>query len=78
MGSEMCIRDRLKAIGLEYSSSTVRRWFEAEGAHKVARRIKPSLSETQKKWCSRMARAPTRERTIQRFVTVRGWGGVGW
>ena len=42
------VSDQLKAIGLEYSSSTVRRWFEAEGAHKVARRITPSLSETQK------------------------------
>ena len=42
------VSGQLNEIGLEYSSSTVRRWFEAEGAHKVARRIKPSLSETQK------------------------------
>ena len=43
------VSDQLKAIGLEYRSSIVRRWFKAEGAHKVARRTKPSLSETQKK-----------------------------
>lgn len=41
--------DRLKEIGLEFGSSTVRGWFEKEGAYKVARSIKPSLSEVQKK-----------------------------
>ena len=42
------VSDQLKEIGLEYSSSTVRRWFEKEGVQKVSRRIKPSLSEAQK------------------------------
>ena len=36
-------------IGLEFSGETVRRWFEKEGARKVVRRIKPPLSESQKK-----------------------------
>ena len=43
------VSGQLNEIGLEYSSSTARRWFEAEGAYKVARRIKPSLSDAQKK-----------------------------
>ncbi|CAM9504379.1 unnamed protein product, partial [Laminaria digitata] len=37
------------ALGLEFGLETVRRWFEKEGAVKKARRIKPSLSEAQKK-----------------------------
>ena len=41
--------DRLKALGLEFSGETVRPWFEKEGARKVVRRIKPSLSDSQKK-----------------------------
>ena len=43
------VSDRLKKLGLEFSRETVRRWFEKEGARKVVRRIKPSLSESQKK-----------------------------
>ena len=43
------VSDRLKELGLEFSGETVRRWFEKEGARKVVRRIKPSLSESQKK-----------------------------
>ena len=39
------VSDRLKELGLEFSGETVRRWFEKEGARKVVRRIKPSLSE---------------------------------
>ncbi|CAN0502156.1 unnamed protein product, partial [Laminaria digitata] len=41
--------DRLKELRLEFSGETVRRWFQKEGARKVVRRIKPSLSESQKK-----------------------------
>ena len=43
------VSDRLKELGLEFSGETVRRWFEKEGARKVVRRIKTSLSESQKK-----------------------------
>eukprot|EP00904_Undaria_pinnatifida_P006263 jgi/Undpi1/2767/HiC_scaffold_14.g06144.m1 len=43
------VSDQLKEIGLECGSSTVARWFDEEGVQKVARRIKPSLSEAQKK-----------------------------
>ena len=43
------VSDRLEELGLEFSGETVRRWFEKEGARKVVRRIKPSLSEGQKK-----------------------------
>ena len=43
------VSDRLKELGLEFSGETVRQWFEKEGARKVVRRIKPSLSESQKK-----------------------------
>lgn len=43
------VSDQLKDIGLEYGAETVRRWFMKEGAVKVARRIKPSLSPAQKK-----------------------------
>ena len=43
------VSDRLKELGLEFSGETVRQWFEKEGARKVVRRIKTSLSESQKK-----------------------------
>ena len=43
------VSDRLKELGLEFRGETVRRCFEKEGARKVVRRIKPSLSESQKK-----------------------------
>ncbi|CAN0351453.1 unnamed protein product, partial [Laminaria digitata] len=42
------VSDQLKEIGLEYGTETVRWWFNKEGAAKVARRIKPSLSPAQK------------------------------
>ena len=43
------VSDRLKELGLEFSGETVRRFFEKEGAREIVRRIKPSLSESQKK-----------------------------
>ena len=42
------VPDQLKEIGLDYDTETARRWFNKEGAAKVARRIKPSLSRAQK------------------------------
>lgn len=42
------VSDWLSEMGMDYSSETVRRWFRQEGAVKVARRIKPSLSAAQK------------------------------
>ncbi|CAN0188679.1 unnamed protein product, partial [Laminaria digitata] len=42
------VSGQLKEIGLEYGMETVRRWFNKEGAAKVVRRIKPSLSPAQK------------------------------
>ena len=41
--------DQLKDIGLDYGSETVRRWLDNKGAAKVARRIKPPLSEAPNK-----------------------------
>ncbi|CAN0047978.1 unnamed protein product, partial [Sphacelaria rigidula] len=43
------VSDQLKEIGMDDGSSTVQRWFDAEGAQKVARRMKPSLSDVQKR-----------------------------
>ena len=42
------VSDQLKEIGLDDGTETVRRWFKKEGAAKVARRIKPSLTTAQK------------------------------
>ena len=39
------VSDQLNDLGLEYGKETVHRWFEELGAAKVARRIKPSLSD---------------------------------
>ena len=39
--------DKLKETGLEYGSENVSRWFKKEGVEKVARRMRPSLSEAQ-------------------------------
>ena len=43
------VSDQLKDMGMDYGSETVRWCFEKEGAVKVARRIKPSLWEAQRK-----------------------------
>ena len=43
------VSDRQKELGMEFSGETVRRWFKKEGARKVVRRIKPSLSDSQTK-----------------------------
>ena len=45
----MQVSDQRKDNGLDYGTETVRRWFFKERAAKVARRIKPSLSQAQKK-----------------------------
>lgn len=41
--------DKLIDLGLEFGKDTVRRWFNELGAAKKARRIKPSLSDAQKR-----------------------------
>ena len=43
------VSDQLKDIGLDCGSETVRQWFQNEGTAKVARRLKPCLSEARKK-----------------------------
>ena len=43
------VADQLNDLGLKYGKDTVRRWFKELGAAKVARLIKPSLSDAQKK-----------------------------
>jgi len=43
------VSDQLTDLGLEYGKDTLRRWFNELGAAKKARRIKPSLSDAQKR-----------------------------
>ncbi|CAN0505402.1 unnamed protein product, partial [Laminaria digitata] len=43
------VSDQMTDLGLEFGKETVRRWFNELGAAKKARRIKPSLSDAQKR-----------------------------
>ncbi|CAN0400133.1 unnamed protein product, partial [Pylaiella littoralis] len=43
------VSNQLTDLGLEFGKDTVRRWFKELGAAKKARRIKPSLSDAQKR-----------------------------
>ncbi|CAB1098721.1 unnamed protein product [Ectocarpus sp. CCAP 1310/34] len=43
------VSDQLTDLGLEFGKDTVRRWFSKLGAAKKAGRIKPSLSDAQKR-----------------------------